>query len=97
MGSKILDVLFNRCSYEDRRRRFFRVAITANAIFLFAMSGATVRLWYAINTGETWRDYRGMVIDTEAFHRDLLIVGSLAILSLLSLGLLYRLSRSQRG
>jgi hypothetical protein len=35
VGLKLLDVLFNRGPYEERRRRLFRGTITANAIFLF--------------------------------------------------------------
>jgi preprotein translocase subunit SecY len=93
MASKLLDIIINRGSVDDRRRRFFRGSIMANAIFLFVTSGIMVRLWWAIRNAETWRDSRGLVIGPAEFHRDFLFFGIITAIALVFLALLIALAR----
>ncbi len=93
MVSRLIDTILNRGSVDDRRRRFFRVAIAANVVFLFVTSGITVRLWYAIQNGEKWLDYRGVSIGPEEFHRDFLFFGIVTAMSFAFLALVIGLSR----
>jgi hypothetical protein len=93
MGLKLLDVLFNRGPYEERRRRFFRGTITANAIFLFVTLSIVVRLWFAVQVGETWRDSRGLATGPDDFRHYLVFFGVVTALAVVLLGVLIKLPR----
>ena len=93
MHQRLLDFLFNRGSYDARRRRLFRGAIISNMIFFVVTSGIVVRLWFAIQGSEIWRDYHGRPIGPEELRHDLMFFGAITLLAMVTLGTLIRFWR----